>query len=141
MPHLQFDLSFRPPAEAKRRFSAAVVKHFAEAMDTGTDHVAVVLRCHEPEDLALGRAAHPERGIALLNADIRDGRTPAQRRQFALAVIGELETAFSVPRENVYVVYGDHDGEAFQFSDRVLPSWTPGEDPLAGDGSGGAGQG
>jgi hypothetical protein len=36
-----------------------------------------------------------------------------------------------VAREAVYVIFTEHDGEHFQLSDRVLPSWTAGEDPLA----------
>jgi hypothetical protein len=31
----------------------------------------------------------------------------------------------------VYVIYTEHDGEHFQLEDKVLPSWSPGEDPLA----------
>jgi hypothetical protein len=30
----------------------------------------------------------------------------------------------------VYVIFTEHDGEHFQLSDRVLPSWSSGEDPL-----------
>jgi len=130
MPHLQFETNFTPSAEEKRRFSAAVVRLFSEVMDTGTDHIGVTLRSYGREDLAFGRAAAPERGIVFLNADIRKGRTADQKRRLALGVMDELERAFGVPRESVYVVYTEHDGENFQLSDRVLPSWKGGEDPL-----------
>ena len=132
MPHLQFDLNFIPPAEKKTRFAAAVVGHFARVMDTGTDHIAVSLRCAEREDLTFGRAADPARGIAFLNADLRRGRTPDQKRRFALAVIDELEKIFGVPRAAVYVIFTEHDGPDFQMHDGVLPSWAAGEDPLEG---------
>lgn len=131
MPHLQFDLSISPAPEAKRRFAAAVVQHFARIMDTGTDHIAVSLRCLAPEDLAFGRARDPARGIAFLNADLRLGRTPGQKRAFALAVIDELQRTLGVPRESVYVIFTEHDGPDFQMHDGVLPSWSEGEDPLA----------
>ena len=36
-----------------------------------------------------------------------------------------------VARQAVYVIFTEHDGEHFQLSDRVLPSWSEGEDPLA----------
>jgi hypothetical protein len=48
-----------------------------------------------------------------------------------LALIDELGASFGVAREAVYVIYTEHDGENFQLSDRVLPSWSPGEDPLS----------
>jgi phenylpyruvate tautomerase PptA (4-oxalocrotonate tautomerase family) len=131
MPHLQFEMNFTPPAPAKRAFAASVVRHFAEIMDTGTDHVAVTLRCHGAEDLTFGRAA-PSGGRALfVDADIRLGRTRDQKRRLALAYIDEAARAFGVAREAVYVIFTEHDGEHFQLSDRVLPSWSSGEDPLA----------
>ena len=133
MPHLAFHLDFARPAEERQRFAAAVVRHFADAMDTGTDHVGVSIATYSRGDLVFGRAEHPERGIAFLDADIRLGRTREQRRRFSLAVMAELERSFGVPQRNVYVVFTEHDGESFHMDDRVLPSWTPGEDPLAGE--------
>ena len=129
MPHLAFDLSVSPPADAKLRFSAAVVQHFSRVMDTGTDHIAVSLRCLSREDLAFGRS-DPSRGTAFLNADLRRGRTADQKRKFALAVISELEAVLGIPPQNVYVVFTEHDGPDFQMHDGVLPSWSAGEDPL-----------
>ena len=131
MPHLQFDLNLSPSPADKTRFAAAVVQHFARIMDTGTDHIAVSLRCLAAEDLTFGRAVDPSRGIAFLNADLRLGRTPGQKRAFALAVIDELERTFGVPRAGVYVIFTEHDGPDFQMHDGVLPSWSTGEDPLA----------
>jgi phenylpyruvate tautomerase PptA (4-oxalocrotonate tautomerase family) len=131
MPHLHFDLNLSPPADARRRFGAAIVARFAEIMDTGTDHVGVTIRCHGPDDLVFGRAAEPAKGIAFVNADIRRGRTAEQKRRLALAFIDEVHRAFGVPARAVYVTYTEHDGEHFQLDDKVLPSWSPGEDPLA----------
>jgi phenylpyruvate tautomerase PptA (4-oxalocrotonate tautomerase family) len=132
MPHLQFDLNFDPPAKDRARFAKAVVRHFSEIMDTGTDHIAISLRTYRRGDLVFGRAEKPAKGIAFLNADIRLGRTRDQKRRLALAIIGELKTVFGVPPRSVYVIYTEHDGEHFQMDDRVLPSWSTGEDPLAG---------
>ncbi len=130
MPHLQFELNFTPSPEEKRRFAAAVVRHFSEIMDTGTDHIAVTLRCYRPEDLTFGRAAPSGGRTAFVNADIRAGRTREQKRRLALAFIDEIARTWSVAREAVYVIFTEHDGEQFQLSDRVLPSWSAGEDPL-----------
>jgi phenylpyruvate tautomerase PptA (4-oxalocrotonate tautomerase family) len=131
MPHLQFELNFAPPAEERRRFAAAVVHHFSTVMDTGTDHIGVTIRAYGKDDLTFGRAERPEQGIAFLNADIRRGRTADQKRRLALAIMGELEKTWGVPKRSVYVIYTEHDGENFQMDDRVLPSWSEGEDPLA----------
>lgn len=132
MPHLQFELNLAPTPDQKARFAAAVIRHFATIMDTGTDHIGITLRSYGRDDLVFGRAADPGRGIAFLNADIRKGRTSDQKRRLALAVMQELEAVFGIPPRSVYVVYTEHDGEHFQMDDRVLPSWTEGEDPLAG---------
>jgi phenylpyruvate tautomerase PptA (4-oxalocrotonate tautomerase family) len=132
MPHLHFDLNFVPKEDAKARFSASVVQHFARVMDTGTDHIAVTLRCLSRADVTFGRAVDPARGIAVMNADLRRGRTAEQKRSFALAVISELERTLAVPPASVYVVFTEHDGPDFQMHDGVLPSWSAGEDPLEG---------
>jgi hypothetical protein len=126
MPHLAFDLNFTPAAEDKRRFSSEVVRLFAEVMDTGTDHVAVTLRCLGPEDLTLGRAG--EGRVVLLAADLRRGRTADQLRRFVLGCVGEAERTLGVAREAFYAVLTEHGGEEFHLSDRVLPAWTPGEE-------------
>lgn len=131
MPHLQFELNFAAAPEEKRAFAGAVVRHFSEIMDTGTDHIAVTIRCFGPEDLTFGRAAPSGGRTAFVNADIRLGRTHDQKRRLSLAYIDELASRFGVAREAVYVILTEHDGHHFQLSDRVLPSWSEGEDPLA----------
>ncbi len=130
MPHLQFEMNFAASGEEKARFSSAVVRHFSEIMDTGTDHIAVTFRFYPREDLSFGRAAPSGGRTAFVNADIRNGRTREQKRRLALAYIDEVARTWGVAREAVYVVFTEHDGENFQLSDRVLPSWSPGEDPL-----------
>ncbi len=130
MPHLQFEVNFQVAPEEKPRFAASVIRHFSEIMDTGTDHIAVTLRCYAPEDLTFGRAAASGGRTAFVNADIRLGRTKEQKRRLALAYIDEISRTWGLSREAVYVIFTEHDGEHFQLSDRVLPSWSSGEDPL-----------
>lgn len=131
MPHLVFDLNLAPPEDARRRFGVAVARRFGEIMETGADHVAVLVRAHSAGSLHLGLAKAPERGVALASADIRLGRSQDQERRLCLAFIEELGTCFGIPPDQVYVVLTRHDGPEFQLRDRVLPSWSPGEDPLA----------
>ena len=129
MPHLQFELNFTPTATAKRDFAEAVKQHFATIMSTGTDHIGITFRCYAAGDLVFGRAGNNGK-IVFLNADIRLGRTADQKRRLSLAVMAELTARWNVPREAVYIIYTEHDGPDFQLSDRVLPSWKTGEDPL-----------
>ncbi len=128
MPHLQFELNFSPAAEEKTAFAAAVCDHFAAIMSTGTDHIGITFRCYDHADLVFGRAGNGP--IAFLNADIRVGRTAEQKRQLALAIMDEISARWGMAKEHIYIVYTEHDGPDFQLSDRVLPSWQTGEDPL-----------
>ena len=131
MPHLQFEMNFAIPEEEKKGFAEQVKEHFAAVMDTGTDHIAVTIRCYGKHDLAFGRAADPAAGIAFVNADIRGGRTGEQKRRLSLAFIDAIHRRFQVPKANMYVILTEHAGEHFQLHDRVLPGWSEGEDPLA----------
>ncbi len=130
MPHLQFELNFAPSVEEKRVFAEAVKQYFSEIMSTGTDHIGITFRCYEPGDLVFGRAGRDGR-IAFLNADIRLGRSAEQKRRLALAILTEISRTWQLTEESVYIIYTEHDGPDFQLSDRVLPSWKTGEDPLA----------
>jgi phenylpyruvate tautomerase PptA (4-oxalocrotonate tautomerase family) len=131
MPHLQFETNFPADAGEKKRFAGAVVRRFSEIMDTGTDHIGITIRTFAHGDMTFGRAEEADGRIVFMNADIRLGRTRDQKRRLALAVMDEIEKAWGIPQRSVYVIYTEHDGEHFQLSDRVLPSWTAGEDPLA----------
>lgn len=130
MPHLQFELNFTPAPAEKREFGEAVKQHFATIMSTGTDHIGITFRCYAEADLIFGRAGADGK-IVFLNADIRVGRTVEQKRRLTLAIMQELNARWQVPAAHIYVIYTEHDGPDFQLSDRVLPSWQAGEDPLA----------
>lgn len=128
MPHLQFELNFKPEDEEKKGFANAVRNHFATIMSTGTDHIGITFRCYDHDDLVFGRAG--DGPIAFLNADIRIGRTAEQKRRLALTIMDEISARWGMEKEHIYIVYTEHDGPDFQLSDRVLPSWQTGEDPL-----------
>jgi len=130
MPHLQFEMNFTTIGADKSAFAEKIKALFAEIMDTGTDHIGITLRNYSNSDLYFGRAADPTAGIVFLNADIRIGRTAEQKRRLALAIIDEIFQRWQVPKENVYIIYTERQGELFQLSDRVLPNWSAGEDPL-----------
>jgi len=128
MPHLQFEFNFTPERTEKTVFADAVRNHFATIMSTGTDHIGITFRCYQQDDLVFGRAGGGP--IAFLNADIRLGRTADQKRRLALAIMDEVCARWGLAKESIYIIYTEHDGPDFQLSDRVLPSWQAGEDPL-----------
>lgn len=129
MPHLQFELNFTPAISEKRTCAERVKQHFARIMNTGTDHIGITFRCYDAEDLVFGRAGNTSK-IIFLNADIRMGRTAEQKRQLSQEIMAELSNIWQLPQEHIYVIYTEHDGPDFQLSDRVLPSWKAGENPL-----------
>lgn len=125
MPHLQFEVSEPLADDAVDAFVERVTALFAEHMDTGTGHVAVTVR--DDAGVALGRAGADE-PVAVLNADIRAGRTTDQRRALATDIIAALDERFGVSRANSYVVYTEHPGEDFHLDEGALDSWGAAED-------------
>ncbi|MFO7577443.1 MAG: tautomerase [Pelovirga sp.] len=131
MPHLQFEIN-RPLNDAdKVRFAASVRQLFSTIMDTGTDHISISIREFPTHNLSIGRVTEPEKGIALVNADIREGRTIEQRRALTLGFMELLQQTWHIPREHMYVTLTEHKGEDFHLLERYLASWQTGEDPLA----------
>jgi len=131
MPHLQFEINRHLADAEKISFAEEVRQLFSEVMDTGTDHISISIREFGTHNLSIGRVGEPEKGIALVNADIREGRTMEQRRTLALGFMDLLEKTWKIPREHMYVTLTEHKGEDFHLLERYLASWREGEDPLA----------
>jgi phenylpyruvate tautomerase PptA (4-oxalocrotonate tautomerase family) len=100
-------------------------------MDTGTDHISISIREFDTYNLSIGRVKEPQKGVALVNADIREGRTMEQRRSLALGFMDLLYRILDIPREHMYVTLTEHKGEDFHLHERYLANWQTGEDPLA----------
>jgi phenylpyruvate tautomerase PptA (4-oxalocrotonate tautomerase family) len=130
MPHLQVDINQSLTLEQKRAVAARMKQLFSEVMDTGTDHIAVSIREHGTYNLDIGRARDHEKGITLINADIREGRSMAQRRDLAVGFIDVFDELLDTPREQVYVTLTEHKGEDFHLAEGYLRSWSEGEEPL-----------
>ena len=131
MPHLQFQINRHIPDATKVALAQRVRQLFAKLMDTGTDHISISIHECGTHDLSLGRVKQPEKGIALIDADLRKGRTLEQRRILALGFIDLLQELLQIPPEHVYITFTEHPGEDFHMSDRVLANWQKDEDPLA----------
>lgn len=131
MPHLQFEFNRELSDSEKNLFAEQVRKLFADVMDTGTDHISISIREFGTYNLSIGRVTDPEKGIAVVNADIRKGRSMDQRRALTLGFIELIASSMNIPREHVYVTLTEHKGEDFHLFERYLVSWREGEDPLA----------
>ena len=131
MPHLQFEINRPLEDSAKQSFAEQVRRLFSEVMDTGTDHISISIREFPTHNLSIGRAVNPEKGIALVNADIREGRTLEQRRTLCLGFMDLLEKTWGIPKPQMYVTLTEHKGEDFHLLEKYLAGWQEGEDPLA----------
>ncbi len=131
MPHLQFDINRTLGDEDKIAFAEDVRLLFARVMDTGVDHISISIREFATHNLSIGRAKSPEKGIAVINADVRQGRSIDQRRSLSLGFMDLMHKRWGIPKEQIYVTLTEHKGEDFHLCDRYLGNWKQGEDPLA----------
>lgn len=131
MPHLSFEINREIQDATKVAFAKRVRQLFADVMDTGTDHISISIHQCSTHDISIGRVKDPEKGIAIVDADLRQGRTPEQRRNLALGFIGLLQELMNIPPEHIYITFTQHPGEDFHLSERILADWQKDEDPLA----------
>ncbi len=131
MPHLQFEINKQLADKDKCAFAEQVRLLFSRIMDTGTDHISISIREFATNNLSIGRVTEPEKGVALINADIRAGRSLEQRRELALGFMHLLAKQWQIPRQHMYVTFTEHKGEDFHLEERYLAGWQQGEDPLA----------
>lgn len=131
MPHLQFEINRNLKDDEKISFHGEVRQLFSKIMDTGTDHICISIREFGTHNLSIGRAINPESGVAVVNADIRQGRTMEQRRELSLGFMDLMHKHWGVQKEQMYVTLTEHKGEDFNLLEKYLGGWEEGEDPLA----------
>lgn len=127
MPHLHYALNRPLSGDDREHLLAWTMRTFADVMETGTDHVAVSIDEYPARALSIGRAAVGA-PVAVLDADVRDGRSFGQRERFADAVMDRLAEDLEIPRAHCYVVYTEHPGQDFFLHEGALDSWTTDED-------------
>jgi phenylpyruvate tautomerase PptA (4-oxalocrotonate tautomerase family) len=123
MPYLALDTTRELATDDRRACTAALTDLYAHEMATARSHVAVAVREHPSGAMALGRAEHGP--IAVLDADVRRGRSLEHRRAFALEVVDWLDEEWDVPRPNAKVVFTEHNGDQMMGADRVGGEWSP----------------
>jgi len=130
MPHLQIDINKNLSDETKSSIADRFKTIFSRVMDTGTDHIATTIRELGTYNLDIGRVEDHELGVALVNADIREGRDLQKRRELALGFIVILNDLVNIPVKNIYVTFTEHKGEDFHLHELYLHSWKEDDDPL-----------
>jgi len=130
MPHLQIDINKNLSDETKSSIADRFKTIFSRVMDTGTDHIATTIRELGTYNLDIGRVEDHELGVALVNADIREGRDLQKRRELALGFIEILNDLVNIPVKNIYVTFTEHKGEDFHLHELYLHSWKEDDDPL-----------
>ncbi|PLX82553.1 MAG: tautomerase [Desulfuromonas sp.] len=131
MPHIQFEINRSLSDNEKIPFAEEVRQLFSEIMDTGTEHICISIREFGTHNLSIGRATDPASGVAVVNADIRQGRTMKQRRMLSLGFMNLMEKYWRIQRNQMYVTLTEHKGEDFHLVEKFLADWQEGEDPLA----------
>ena len=131
MPHLQFEFNRSLTDSQKTTLAEQVRALFSNIMDTGTDHISISIREFGTYNLSIGRVKEPKEGVAVVNADIREGRTIEQRRALTLGFMELIKEVTNIPVAHMYVTLTEHKGEDFHLFEKYLASWQVGEDPLA----------
>jgi len=131
MPHLQIDINRSISDATKKSIANQLKTLFSSVMDTDTDHIATSIRELGTYNLDIGRVKNHELGVALVNADIREGRELQKRRVLALGFIEILNDLVNIPVENIYVTFCEHKGEDFHLHERHLRTWKEGDNPLS----------
>lgn len=122
MPLLTINSTKSVPADGRAPLLEAVAELYADVMDSEMRFLSVNLRPTERGNLWLGRA-DPASDIVVLEADIRAGRPPEQRREFALAFMDMIHEKWNIPHPNMKVVFTEHEGSHMMGYDRVGGDW------------------
>lgn len=130
MPHIQIEINRTLIDDERVTLAQSVRELFSEIMHTGTDHIATTIREFDTFGISIGRVRDHTLGVALINADIRQGRPFEQRRELVLALMRLLHFQFDIPNENIYVTITEHPGEDFHLHERFLRAWQEDEDTL-----------
>lgn len=124
MPLLTINSTRRVAPEKKEPFIESVAELYADVMDSETRFLSVRFHAVDRENLWLGRA-ESDSDIVVLEADIRAGRPPDQRRAFATQFMEKLHAEWGIPHPNMKVVFTEHEGAHMMGYDRVGGDWSP----------------
>ena len=122
MPLLSLTGSVDRAAVTEAGLLETIADLYVDRMDSKRSFLSVTYDELPRESVLLGRA-DTGAPVLLLEADVRRGRPVDQRREFAVAAMDAAREALALPRENLKVVFTEHEGPHLMGYDRVGGEW------------------
>ena len=126
MPYLQFDLPGRYPAGTKRELALRLSSLYAEIMQTTPAMVNVGFR--ELGEANLWRCIDgTPQPVAVIQCEVRRGRTAAQRLVLAEALTTAAAEAFGLRPDRIVVEFTQHAADEMYRNGTWGAEWDPSE--------------
>ena len=126
MPYLQLDLPAQYAAETKRRLAARLGDLYCELMQARPGIVSVGFRELGPHNLWKTGGIEPRPG-AVIQCDIRRGRTAEQREAVARAIVAACAEELAMPPADIVLEFTQHAADEWFVNDGLAAEWQPGE--------------
>ena len=126
MPYLQLDLPDQYAAETKRRLAARLGNLYCELMQARPGIVSVGFRELGPHNLWKVGGIEPRPG-AVIQCDIRRGRTAEQREAVARAIVAACAEELAIPAADIVLEFTQHAADEWFVNDGLAREWQPGE--------------
>jgi len=126
MPYLHLDLPGTYDANTKRRLARRLGDTYCEIMQAKPGIVSVGFRELGSNNLWKTGGIEP-RPVAVIQCDIRRGRTAEQIRAVGRAIVALCEDELSIPATDIVVEFTQHTAEEWYVSGVEIKEWQPGE--------------
>ena len=126
MPYLQLDLPNQYAAETKRRLARRLGDLYCEMMQAKPGIVSVGFRELGPHNLWKTGGIEPRPG-AVIQCDIRRGRTAEQREAVARAIVTACAEELAIAAVDIVLEFTQHAADEWFVNDGLAPEWQPDE--------------
>jgi phenylpyruvate tautomerase PptA (4-oxalocrotonate tautomerase family) len=133
MPYLQLDLPNQYAVETKRRLARRLGDLYCTMMQAQPGIVSVGFRELGPHNLWKAGDIEPRPG-AVIQCDIRRGRTAEQREAVARAIVALCEEELSIPAADIVLEFTQHAADEWFVHGKLATEWQPGEASTAATG-------
>ena len=127
MPYLQLDLPNQYPADVKHRLARRLGDVYCEMMQAPPGIVSVGFRELGLHNLWRTGNVEPRPG-AVIQCDIRRGRSIEQREAVARAMVAICAEALSIPADDIVLEFTQHAADEWFVHGGLAPEWQPGAD-------------
>lgn len=130
MPYLQLDLPNEYAAETKRRLARRLGDLYCEMMQAKPGIVSVGFRELGPHNLWKTGGIEPRPG-AVIQCDIRRGRTAEHREAVARAIVAACAEELVIPAADIVLEFTQHAADEWFVNDGLATEWQPSEGSAA----------